>query len=296
MMDTRKFWLINALGNRFDLSDENARFSLLSPKGLGFEKNIEVDNIGSREKLLSEQLNNTDVQGELWFYNDSNGVLYEKYRDFISFIKYKPLELHYLPPNEISDFYSNVVITKLEKEEIKKTKNMVCPIVFHRLSQWLDSQEFTISVSNVNVDTGKSYPLARPYHYAGNSLSNIEYSNNGTEDCGFIFTIDGEVVNPQLSIYNSLGEISGRLKLDGTFDYVRVDSNEDAYTMELSYNGVVLSNPENYQDLSIADGKIDVTWLKLAVGVNNRAVFTCGNLATFDGTVSFTYRSEFASV
>ena len=52
----------------------------------------------------------------------------------------------------------------------------------------------------------------------------------------------------------------------------------------------------NYQDLSIADGNIDVTWLKLAVGVNNRAVFTCGNLASFSGTVNFIYRDAFATV
>lgn len=296
MMNTRKFWLINALGNKFDLSDEEAKFSLVSPKGLGFEKNIEVDKNGSREKLLSEELSNIDVTGELWFYDAGNGVLYEKYREFIGFIKYKPLELHYLPPNDIGGFYAKVAITKLEKEEIKKEKYMACPIVFHRLTQWLDNQEHIISVSNVSTDTGKSYPLERPYHYAGNSLSNILYSNNGTEDCGFIFTINGEVINPQLSIYNSLGEISGKLKLDGTFDYVRIDSNEDAYTMELSYNGTVLSNPENYQDLSIADGNIDVTWLKLAVGVNNRAVFTCGNLASFSGTVNFIYRDAFATV
>ena len=295
-MNYRKFWLVNSLGNKYELTDKNIKTFLNTPQGLGFDRKITVQQIGNSEIITSQQFKLTDVTAELLFYSQQNGTIYQDYQDFIQFIKYKPLELHYQTPNELESYYSEILITSLQKAEIQSDGILHCPISFHRLTQWLTDKDYTITLTNTPIDEGKFYELERPYHYAGTNLSNTPITNNGTDDVGFILTINGGttgVQNPMFTL-TQRGEQYGVCKINGTYDYVQVNSVEKDETLYLERDGSVITNPEQYQDFSVANGGY-LTWCKLRVGESIFS-FTCGNIDVFDGEIIVSFKNSFVSV
>lgn len=298
MAEYRKFWLTNALGNKYELTDKNYNHFFNAPSGLGFVRNYSVEQLGNNELLLSQQFKLTDISGEIIFNDNSNGSKYQAYQDFIQFVKYKPLEFHYLTPNVLEDYYSEVLFVQADKSEVSAEDGLLhIPVIFHRLTEWLTAKDFVITLRNEVEGEGKHYELVRPYHYAGTTLSNTPIFNNGTDDVGFIITIDGGtngIVNPQWSLTQASKQY-GVCKINGTYDYIRVDSIETEEQIYLERDGSVISNPKQYQDLSIGNGEEYITFLKFRVG-ETTFTFTCGNIDTFDGTINISYKNSFVSV
>ena len=292
-MDYRKFWLINTLGNRYDFT-ENIDIFLNNPQGLGFRRNFTSITVGNSELVTSQQFQLTDVQGELLFMGNTNGEKYESYQKFVQFAKYKPLELHYKTPNNLLSYHCDIIFTQLDKSEVGQDGILRCPVTFHRLTEWLTDQDEVYVFNNNPLDEGKFHDLVYDYHYAGTNLSNSVINNNGTDDVGFILEIIGEVENPQFSLTQG-GETYGICKINGTYDYVQIDSVERTESIYLEQNGSVVTNPEQYQDFTIANGQSYLTWLKLKVGQSQFA-FTSGNIDTFDGTVKIRFKNSFATV
>lgn len=296
-MEYRKFWLVNALGNKYEFTSKNSKTFLSSPQGLGFVRSFTSQQIGNSEIVLSQQFSLTDVSGELLFYKETNGGQYQDYQDFIQFVKYKPLELHYQTPNELDSYYSEVLFIQADKGEISLDGILHIGVVFHRLTQWLTDKDYTITLTNTPTDDGKYYELVRPYHYAGTNLSNTPIINNGTDDIGFIITIDGGtngVQNPTFSLTQE-GDTYGICKINGTYDFVQINSVENVEDMYLERNGATITNPEQYQDFTIANGSSYITWCKLRVGTSIFN-FTCGNIDTFDGTITVSFKNSFVSI
>lgn len=297
MGNYRKLWIINSLGNKYDLTDDNSKGFLNTPNGFGFNRVYSSQQIGNSEIVISQQFQLTDISGELLFYNGDNGNKYQAYQDFIQFVKYKPLELHYQTPNELDSYYSEVLFTQVDKSEVSEDGILRLNVVFHRLTQWLTDKDYTIKLTNTPIDDGKYYELVRPYHYAGTNLSNTPITNNGTDDIGFIITIEGGtngVQNPTFSLTQE-GDTYGICKINGTYDYVQINSVENVEDMYLERNGATITNPEQYQDFTIANGSSYITWCKLRVGTSIFN-FTCGNIDTFDGTITISFKNSFVSV
>ena len=294
MADYRKFWLINSLGNRYDFTDPAKTVFLNDPSGLGFQRQITTLKVGNSELLTSQQFNLTDVQGDLLFYDGTNGTRYQAYFDFIQFAKFKPLELHYLTPNNLTGYHCDVIFTQANKSEVDEDGILHVPCVFHRLTEWLTDKDESYLMTNDPLDEGKYHDLVYDYHYAGTNLSNTPINNNGTDDVGFILEITGEVENPQFSLTQG-GETYGICKINGTYDYVMIDSIERTESIYLEYNGSAITNPEQYQDFTIRNGASYLTWLKLRVGTSQFS-FTCGNIDTFDGTVVLRFKNSYATV
>ena len=292
-MDYRKFWLINTLGNRYDFT-ENIDIFLNNPQGLGFRRNFTSITVGNSELVTSQQFQLTDVQGELLFMGNTNGEKYESYQKFVQFAKYKPLEFHYKTPNNLLSYHCDIIFTQLDKSEVGQDGILRCPVTFHRLTEWLTDQDEVYVFNNNPLDEGKFHDLIYDYHYAGTNLSNSVINNNGTDDVGFILEIIGEVENPQFSLTQG-GETYGICKINGTYDYVQIDSVERTESIYLEQNGSVVTNPEQYQDFTIANGQSYLTWLKLKVGQSQFA-FTSGNIDTFDGTVKIRFKNSFATI
>lgn len=292
-MDYRKFWLINTLGNRYDFT-ENIDIFLNAPTGLGFKRNFTSITVGNSELVTSQQFQLTDVQGELLFMQDTNGSKYEAYQKFIQFAKFKPLELHYQTPNNLSSYHCDIIFTQIDKSETGQDGILRCPITFHRLTEWLTDQDETYIFDNNPLDEGKYHDLVYDYHYAGTNLSNSVIINNGTDDVGFILEVVGEVENPQFSLTQG-GEVYGVCKINGTYDYVQIDSVERTESIYLEQNGSVVTNPEQYQDFTIANGQSYLTWCKFKVG-ETIFNFTCGNIETFDGKVIVKFKKSYATV
>lgn len=118
MADYRKLWLINSLGNRYDFANPQVDVFLNEPSGFGFRRNITTLVVGNSELVTSQQFQLTDIQGDLLFYNGNNGTRYQAYFDFIQFAKFKPLELHYQTPNELTSYHCDVVFTQASKGEV----------------------------------------------------------------------------------------------------------------------------------------------------------------------------------
>lgn len=294
MADYRNFWLVNSLGNRYDFANPNTNQFLENPRGLGFRRVYSSLVIGNSELITSQQFSLTDFVGELLFYNGTNGTRYQAYFDFIKFAKYKPLELHYLTPNDLKSYHCDVLFVQADKGEVEEDSILRVPVTFHRLTEWLTDDDVTYTMDNTPIGDGKKYDLTYDYSYAGTNLSNTIITNNGTDDVGFIITIEGEVQNLQFTLMQN-GEIYGICKINGTYDFVQIDSVERTESIYLELNGSVITNPEQYQDFTIRNGASYLTWTKLKVG-QSQFSFTCGNIDTFDGTVTLSFKESYVSV
>ena len=293
-MEYRKFWIINALGNKYELTDINSKVFMNAPEGFGLNRSFTSLKVGNSELVTSQQFDLTDITGSLLFYDRSTGTKYQDYQNFIQFMKYKPLEFHYQTPNQLTSYYCDILLTELSKGEVNTDGILEVPIVMHRLTEWLDDTGFTIVLTNTTSDSGKYYDLVRPYHYAGTDLSNTPITNNGTDDVGFVLEINGEVQNPQFTL-TQRGEQYGICKINGTYDYVLLDSVERTESMYLERNGSAITNPEQYQDFTIRNGASYLTWCKIRVG-ESIFTFTCGNIDTFDGTVKVSFKNSYVTV
>ena len=295
-MAYRKFWLINSLGERYDFADPDKKENVFlnNPEGLGFQRAYTSLVVGNSELVTSQQFQLTDFKGSLVFYNGNNGTRYQAYFDFLKFAKYKPLELHYLTPNELKSYHCDVLFIQADKTEVKTGDVLTIPVTFHRLTEWLTDDDVVYELNNSPTGNGKKYDLAYNYSYSGSSLADSVLTNNGTDDIGFVITVEGEVQNLQFTLSQN-GETYGVCKINGTYDFVQIDSVERTESIYLESNGSVVTNPEQYQDFTIRNGASYLTWLKLKVGESHFA-FTCGNIDTFDGTVTISFKESYVSV
>lgn len=290
----RKHWLINALGNRYDFTDKNSKIFLNNPAGFGFRRSYTSQKVGNSELITSQEFTLTDISGELLFYDGRVGTMYEDYQNFIQFAKYKPLEFHYQTPNQLTSYFCDVLFVQADKTEVSEDGILHVPVAFHKLTEWLDDTDYTVVLRNEPVGEGKYYELIRPYHYAGTNLSGTPIVNNGTDDVGFIITIDGEVTNAQFML-TQYGDSYGICKINGTYDFLQIDSVERTEKIYAERNGSVITNPEQYQDFTIRNGNAYLTWCKFRVG-ETLFSFTCGNIDTFDGTIEIKFKNSFVTV
>lgn len=295
-MAYRKFWLINSLGERYDFADPNKKENVFlnNPEGLGFQRSYTSLVVGNSELVTSQQFQLTDFKGSLVFYNGSNGTRYQAYFDFLKFAKYKPLELHYLTPNELKSYHCDVLFIQADKTEVKTGNVLTIPVTFHRLTEWLTDDDVVYELNNSPTGDGKKYDLTYNYSYSGSSLADTVLINNGTDDIGFVITVEGEVQNLQFTLSQN-GETYGVCKINGTYDFVQIDSVERTESIYMENNGSVVTNPEQYQDFTIRNGASYLTWLKLKVGESHFS-FTCGNIDSFDGTVTISFKESYVSV
>lgn len=293
-MEYRKHWLINALGGKYEFTNQNSKIFLNNPQGFGFRRQYTSQKVGNSELITSQQFTLTDIQGELLFYADTVGAMYEDYQQFIQFAKYKPLEFHYQTPNQLTSYYCDVLFIQADKGEVNTDGMLHIPVIFHKLTEWLDDTDYTVVLRNVPIGEGKYYELVRPYHYAGTNLSGTPIVNSGTDDVGFIITIDGEVQNPQFTL-TQYGDSYGICKINGTYDYLQIDSVERTEKIYAERNGSVITNPEQYQDFTIRNGNAYLTWCKFRVG-ETLFSFTSGNIDTFDGTITIQFKNSYVTV
>lgn len=287
----RKLWLKNGVGNEFTFTEKNAKQFLSTLEGLGFAKTIDGYTLGNVTKVTSSSYTFPNVTGELLFYADVQDA-YQDYFNFVKFISLEPLQLYYLPPNTLNPYYCSCELIQVQKGEYGIDGIMRVPVSFQCTSHWLNSNETAIVLTNEPVGTGKYYDLERPYYYAGTTLQNISLTNNGSDAVGMIVEIVGDVTNPQYTLTQN-SQVYGSCKINGSYDYVKVNSKDGEQSIYLELDGSAITNPAVYQDLSISGGVL--TFIKLKTGTSTMA-FTCGNIDTFNGTLKIRYSGSFVSV
>lgn len=251
-MTYRKFWLTNAKNEIWKFTDQTVKSFLCNPAGLGFNKSMDLVRFGEKLKVDSQSYYLPEPSGEIIFCDKENADRYSQYNSFVQFLIDEPLVLHYeLPLSTPAEYTLDCQIAKLTKTETSTKKTMVCSIEFQGLSFWKGTEVTT-------TGTASSYTL----------------TNNGHIPCGFEITIEGtNMVNPYITLTQD-GEMYGEAKfVDSTgFNSVYVDSNDGEQNVILEQGGSVLPNPLSYQDLSISNGAIYVTFVKLARGTSTLAI------------------------
>lgn len=284
----RKFWF-QVDDKKYDLL---LKSFLKDPKGLGFSKKYSSYKIGSVEIITNEEYDLPKITGSINFIKGSIEDKYRDYQEFLSFISQGNVKLYYQTPNTLDMYYCEGIITNLDKGEVEQNGVLTCPFSFKATTTWRNSKQRIVTTINTpTTDKGKYYDLERDYSYAGTSFDNIELVNRGYEDVGFELEIKGNVTDPKLSISQN-GKQYGVLQILGTYDYVYINSRDGEEEIYLEQNGSAVANPISYQNMALADGTIDITFLKLKTGTSN-AIFAPSN---YDGEVNISWFDSFVSV
>lgn len=273
----RKFWLTNSKNETWYLTNLDVQSFLNEPQNLGFSNSVESVRYGNKASVTAVNYNFPSPTGTVVFYADRNADRYQMYNEFVRFLVSTPLTLHYMIPTDIPKTYSlDCIVTSLDKTESSIDNLMQCSIAFQGISFWKGEE---IEVSG----TGTSYQLV----------------NNGDISTGFEISIKGTFYSPYFTVSQN-DELYGEAKFnsvaplsyDNRFTSIYVNSDDANQKVFLERNGSILPNPLSYQDLSISNGAIYVTFVKLAKGESTLTIGMDGGSVT-DVDIKYTelYRS-----
>lgn len=266
----RKFQLENSLGEKWDLTDHTFKSYFNNPSGLGFAQNIETLQHGLVQSVTSSVTNFPSVSGDILFWDEENASKYGMYEKFVTFCTYTPLKLHYRKPYD-NDVYTLLCeVSSLNKTEVKEDSMLTCSVTFQGLSMWMGEEVTRTSfIDTYTVENRGHYPV------------------------GFEITIKGSLVNPTIKLFQN-HELYGEAKFDDAtaFSSIYVNSKDGEQNIELMQGTSVLPNPLAYQDLSISNGAIYVTFVKLARGSTNISIGkTSGSISNVEIKFTPQYRS-----
>lgn len=246
-MSYRKFWITNGDGQTVYLAEESSKIFLNNPTGLGMSNAITTNQYSEALSVIDTMQNFASISGEMVFYDYANSSRYDQYNDFITFLQSAPLTFFYEIPTPTPQTYSmDVALSSIDKTESKTDGLMRCAFTLQGLSRW-KGDAVTITGS------GDTYSI----------------TNDGHMPVGFEITIEGTMENPYITLSQD-GDLYGEAKFDDStaFDSVYINSNDGQQEVILEQGGSVMPNPLSYQDLSISNGAIYVTFVKLARGTS----------------------------
>lgn len=309
-MAYRKFKLVNSLGEEFPLTDKNFKQFLNNPSGLGLSKSLSGTRVGNRLKIDKRDYNMPSPSGEIIFYDDTNESKYDAYSRFIRFAREYPLKLYYyIPTNdrteqEANTLYIECEVTQLTKSQVQQSGVLRVPVTFQSHTFWLSDKERSVTIARGDDDPGTfTFPLSFPFSFGVDPFRNIQLSTSGTLITPAKILIEGLTVNPAIYVHQKkiiqdiqIKDSYAACRLEGTYDYVFIDANDNNETIDLKYNGVTIANPAAKQDLTIADPDNEdffLTFIKIRPGTSY-ITFALGY--DFKGTVKVTWRDEYVSM
>lgn len=207
----RQFKLENENGKQFSLTDIKNYAFLESPTGLGYAYNLEFEQIGDIFVNTLEKIQQSNIEGNLFFKS------YENYKKFIDYIETSStIKLFYTVSlsNSTLEMYKDVKLASIEKAEIDKTTGyLICPVVFVALSLWQEKSDTVFVIEPQTDELRWDFRWdARSYAYNNRK---IIFENKGHAFAPVVLEISGHVINPKLEITRN-GEIYGKLELNLT--------------------------------------------------------------------------------
>lgn len=286
-MKVRKFWITNGNNQTIQFTDGISKIFLNNPTGLGMSNSITTLNYNEKMNVISNVQEFGSIGGEMLFYDYANKDKYEAYNDFITFLSFKPLTFFYQIPSEPAKTYSiDVDIMSIDKTEVKKDDLLKCDFQLQTLSRW-KGEKVTVSGSG----------------------SEFEITNDSHMPVGFeiTMTFENSVVNPSFTLEQD-DAVYGIAKFIDQYDTsivrpglvpihfksVYVNSNDGEQNVELkNSSSSVLPNPLSYQDLSVSNGQVYVTFMKLARGTSILKIYSDDTVQTANVLLEFIplYRS-----
>ena len=188
----RKFGLINENGEEYSLMDLEKYCLLIDPTGLGMTYDTSYEKVGISFQKNLRQLEQGEISGTAVFSN------YKNYRNLIDFIENSSeLRFHYVVPN-VGEYYRDVLIKEISKTEIKPTGFMEETITFECISLWYSINEANYIIK-ANEDEIR-WDFKWDSRFISYSTRSLVIVNNGHTDAAIRLSIDGEVVNPEISL------------------------------------------------------------------------------------------------
>ena len=192
----RQFNLINDRGQTFSLMDINNYCLLTSPTGLGFSFSIQYEQLGNTFIQTLKRIEQGRISGQLNFIN------YQNYRSFIDFItKSTDLRFQYIVPyeNNQKEFYRDIDIQLVAKGEIQPNGFMSEQIDINCKSLWYEkiANQYQISANSNEV----RWDFRFDAYWSGYSVRDLDFINTGHVDAPVEIEIDGECINPTISLY-----------------------------------------------------------------------------------------------
>lgn len=266
----RKFQLENSLGQKWDLTDHLFKSYLNNPTGLGFSQSIETVQFGNTQNVKTSSTDFPSIGGDVLFWDDRNESKYELYEKFVDFITYSPLIFKYKKPHDNKVYTLKCEVSSLQKTEVKTNSLLTCTIGLLGLGMW-EGEEVEIS------GTSQTYTI----------------TNEGHMPTGFEITVEGNMGDPYFTLEQN-GNLYGEAKFSDSdsFGSMYINSNDGEQNVALQRDNSILPNPLSYQDLSISNGSIYVTFVKLARG---ESTLTIGGEGTVSN-VNIKFTPKFRSV
>lgn len=219
MANFRKFWLLNAAGERFGLNGERGVY-LTEPEGLGYVLSpvfADLKNGFFRETESDAEPQQTQA-GTLVFLNPT---AYQSYRTFVDWVNAAgSLRLAYLPFGD-AEYYREVFVNYLQKGELTRTRWLNSPLALFGLSPWYRPEPTALDMSAGVGGSFKryTYRYTANLRYGFDAASQLRGTVNpaGHVPAALQFAFYGSVVDPVLSLIgDNTGTLYGRAAISAT--------------------------------------------------------------------------------
>lgn len=282
--DIRNFYFENETGERIDCQKINGNLFFYNVTGLGFEEEIEYVQIGDNFIANRRKIKQNQIAGELDFYE----MTYDEYCNFVDFIlRASSLRLIYVPKKSIrTEYYRDIDLFKIDKNEEDEYNILTCPITMNAKSLWYEAKEVVYNIDSVTNELRWDFQWNAVF--AAYDNRNIIFDNKGHTEAPFKLELNGEVINPKITILEDEIEVK-QLDLNGltieegeTFIYNTKDTEQEIIKTGSSGTTNLFSflNPNfiNFYKLRKGASKIrleadnEITSGKLTIYVQYKAV------------------------
>lgn len=207
-MKVRRFLLENEIGQQFRLDNLNEGCFLTSPTDLGYSYNINFTQLGLDFIENNRKIEQKNPSGIAYFKS------YDKVKEFIDYMENSnKLKWIYIIPFEDGDkiYYRDVTLKKIDKTE-KTGKWLACPVEFAGTSLWYEAKEVVYTIDPVSNEIRWNFKWDSIFTAYDNR--NIIFDNKGHTEAPFKLELNGEVVNPIITILED-GKTDKKVDLTG---------------------------------------------------------------------------------
>jgi len=191
----REFYIENDAGQRFSMMNIEEGCFLNSPTGLGYGYDIGYSQIGDEFIQNIRKITQGKVNGELI------SKTYDNYKKFIDFVESaQDLKLVYKVPFEkgFTEYFKDVDISSVDKTEKGTDGVLRVPVVFNCKSLWYEAKEVVYTIDPVSNELRWDFRWDAMFTAYDNR--NIIFDNKGHTEAPFKLELDGEVVDPIITI------------------------------------------------------------------------------------------------
>lgn len=282
--DIRNFYFENEKGQRIDCQKINGSLFFYNVAGLGYEEDIEYVQIGDNFIPNQRKIKQNQISGDLEFYN----MTYDEYCNFVDFIlSASSLKLIYVPKKSVrTEYYRDIDVVKIDKTEEDEYKILTCPILMNTKSLWYEAKEVVYSIDTITNELRWDFDWDAVF--SSYDSRNIIFENKGHAEAPFKLELNGEVINPIITIFEDEKEVkklnltSLRIEKGEIFVYNTKDTEQAIYktseTSEESLFGFLNPNFINFYKLRKGVSTIrleaenEITSGKLTIYVQYKAV------------------------